>query len=387
MEFLSLTEFKSLSESASDRAVSIFLPTHTAGPDIQQDPIRLKNLLSEAEDRLLAAGVSEQAAAKCLKPAMRLIDNLGFWRYQSRGLALFLTEETCKIYRLPLDFESLVVVSNRFYLKPLLPLFFDNRYFYLLALSQNQVRLFQATRYQISEIPLGDMPGSLAEALRYDDPEKQLQYHSTGGGSQPVYHGQGGGTDDEKVNLRRFLNQVSDQLQDYLQGEEAPLVIASVEYLQPIFQEVSRYPNLMGEGVYGNYDDVEPDELREAAWPKVAALVEQSHQEALTQYQTLQATSADRVSDLVDHLVAAACRGQVDTLFVLAHAHYWGTYDAASGRVEPCSCQEPQAVDLLDLAAVQTFQQGGKVYLLESEAMPVTGAAAAIYRYEVPVQV
>ena len=50
-----------------------------------------------------------------------------------------------QVYRLTLEFESLVVVGDRFHLKPLLSLFFGDRYFYLLALSQNQVRFFQAT--------------------------------------------------------------------------------------------------------------------------------------------------------------------------------------------------------------------------------------------------
>jgi len=50
-----------------------------------------------------------------------------------------------QVYRLPLEFESLVVVGDRVHLKPLLSLFFGDRYFYLLALSQNQVRFFQAT--------------------------------------------------------------------------------------------------------------------------------------------------------------------------------------------------------------------------------------------------
>ena len=35
-------------------AVSIHLPTHVAGREIRQDPIRLKNLLSSAADRLAA---------------------------------------------------------------------------------------------------------------------------------------------------------------------------------------------------------------------------------------------------------------------------------------------------------------------------------------------
>lgn len=381
MQLLSLSEFKTLSESASDSAVSIYLPTHTAGPEIQQDPIRLKNLLSEAEDKLLAMGLEKPAATQILKPATTLLDDLKFWRYQSHGLALFLAPAACKIYRLPLSFESFVTVGKRFHLKPLLPLFSNNRYFYLLALSQNQVRFFQATRFQISEIPLEDAPTSLAEALRYDDPEKQLQFHSAGG-SQPVYHGQGVGTDDEKVNIERFFHKVNDALKDRLNGESAPLVIASVEYLQPIYKDANSYPNLLDEGVHGNPDDAQPDELRKAAWAKVAELVEQSHQEALAQYQALK--DSQKSSDRIEHIIAAAHRGQVDTLFVLENAHYWGSFEPTSGKTEAQNQSDTDSEDLLNFAAVQTFVQGGNVYLLPSAEMPTPGAVAAIYRYDVP---
>ena len=36
-------------------AVSIYLPTHVAGREVRQDPIRLKNLLSAAAERLKAS--------------------------------------------------------------------------------------------------------------------------------------------------------------------------------------------------------------------------------------------------------------------------------------------------------------------------------------------
>jgi len=42
-----------------------------------------------------------------------------------------------------------VVVSDRFHLKPLLPLLTGDGRFYILALSQNQVRLLQGTRYSV----------------------------------------------------------------------------------------------------------------------------------------------------------------------------------------------------------------------------------------------
>lgn len=42
---LSQQELKSVIAETHEPALSIFLPTHRAGREIQQDPIRLKNLL------------------------------------------------------------------------------------------------------------------------------------------------------------------------------------------------------------------------------------------------------------------------------------------------------------------------------------------------------
>ena len=51
MPTLSPEELKSVITEGHGPAVSIFMPTHRAGPGIQQDPIRLKNLLKQAEEQ------------------------------------------------------------------------------------------------------------------------------------------------------------------------------------------------------------------------------------------------------------------------------------------------------------------------------------------------
>lgn len=353
-----------------------------AGPETQQDPIRLKNLLGEAETKLLAVGMDKRGVQLLLQPGFDLLEDGDFWRHQSQGLALFLTAESMEMYRLPLAFESLVVVGDRFHLKPLLPLFSSDRYFYLLALSQNQVRLFQSTRYHISEVDLDRVPTSLAEALRYDDPQAQLQFHNvSGSGSVPNYHGHGVGTDDNNENIQRFLRTVNEGLQPHLNQEDAPLVIASVDYLQPIYREVNTYPHLLEEGVSGNPDEAQPDDLREAAWEKVSTLLEESHQQAVVHYNNLKSTN--QASDRLPDLLTAACRGQVDVMFTKANAHCWGQFDFNSGQLQQHDQPQPHDQDLLDLAAVQTFLQGGTVYLLDEAAMPTQTPVAAVYRYTV----
>jgi hypothetical protein len=166
MQLLTRQELKTLFEQRGEACVSLYMTTHRAGADVQQDPIRLKNLLREAEVTLNTMGLRSPEAGELLEPAQDLLGDSEFWQHQSEGLALFLSSRSFNAYRLPFEFEELVVVTNRFHVKPLLPLLSGDGRFYVLALSQNEVRLLQGTRYSVDEIELEDVPKSLVEALR-----------------------------------------------------------------------------------------------------------------------------------------------------------------------------------------------------------------------------
>lgn len=58
--------------------VSLFLPTHRAGPEVQQNPIRLKNLLRQAKQMLLERGRRRPDAEALLEPAQGLLFQEGF---------------------------------------------------------------------------------------------------------------------------------------------------------------------------------------------------------------------------------------------------------------------------------------------------------------------
>ena len=167
-------DLKALSQQQDESLVSIYLPTRPAGPETRENPIRFKNLLAAAESKLSERGFRASEARAMLEPAQQLVDDYDFWQHQSTGLALFISSSFSRSYRLPLDFEELVLVGPHFHLKPLVPLLSGDGRFYLLALSQNEIRLFQGTRHTFEEVMLTEqVPGSLAEALWYEDPEKQ----------------------------------------------------------------------------------------------------------------------------------------------------------------------------------------------------------------------
>ena len=293
MKLVSREEIKTLVEQPKDNSISIYMPVISAGAEVIQNPIRLKNLIKEAHTRLIEAGVDESQVNQILEKTNE-IDRQDFWEgIGEQGLAIFISKNIFHYYILPLEFEELVVVSDRFHVKPLLQILNNNGRFYVLGLSQNKVRMLVGTRYQCQEIDLTaleNVPTSLAEALKYDDvSEKQLQMHTTARSavnSQPwFFHGQGVGTDDaeQKTNIMRFFKALAKGLEKNIlhHDEQVPLVLAGVDFLIPMYKEANSYQYLMEDAVTGNPENISPQELHSQALPIVENYWNNSHKKVI----------------------------------------------------------------------------------------------------------
>lgn len=387
MNVVTRDDLRYLIDRSGNACVSIYMPTHRAGHDRQQDPIRLKNLLSQAEEKLREMGLMTLETQALLEPANVLLPDSGFWQQQGDGLAIFLSPGLYRFYRLPLRFEELLVVADSFHIKPLLPMLSGDGRFYILAISQDQVRLLQGTRYSVNEIDPQGMPAGMAQALRFDDPERQLQFHTGTPATTPgpdrsaVFHGHGGGVNDHKTNLLRYFHKVDDGLRDILQDEKTPLVLAGVDYLHPIYHQANSYQHLVKQGVTGNPDDLSAKDLHEKAWEIVRPMFQADYREAVSRYAAWAGSQDSRTSTGLDEILRAAYLGQVDTLFVVIGEQQWGSFDPYSDTLVRHAQFEPGVRDLLDFAAVHTLINRGTVYALASEGMPDETDVAAIFRY------
>ena len=381
MDIFTRTELEQLMHKEQQWCISIYIPTHRTGTAAQQDPIRLKNLLGEAEKHLIAQGVGRRDVDNMLEPASKLLRDSTFWQHQSIGLAIFLSSNRVRRYRLPLNFEELVVVEDHFHIKPLLPLFTGDGQFYILALSQNEIRLLNGTRDSVSEVDIGQVGGSLAEALPSGDYQAIFQHHTSSSASV-TFHGQGGGSDESAKNeLLRYFRLISDGLTEFLQEDRAPLVLAGVEYLLPIYKEANTYPNLIDMVIKGNPDLLRADELHKSAWNILEHHFQAAQEEAVAQYQQLAGQTSERATDTLEKIVPAAYHGQVETLLVAAGMQQWGVFNPVTSEIEIHDQMETGDEHLLDLAAVQTYLKGGMVYTMEPEKIPGRTSAAAVLRY------
>jgi hypothetical protein len=368
--------------------ISIYMPTFRAGADAQQNPIRLKNLLRSVQEKLEATGMEGADAAELLAPVRELGEDPAFWQEPSDGLAIFRTPEVLRAYRLPIVFDELVVVSERFHLKALFSLLAEDGRFYVLALSQKNLRLIAATRHRATEVKLPpDIPRSLDETL--GNPIRQYSQFQPGTsanarahvGRSPIFHGHGTGEDDLKAEIVQFFNLADKALVKHM-DRNAPVVLAGVEYLLPRYKETTELPHVLDEGLTGNAEGLSPEELRDKAWEIVEPALTADRRKAAEQYGDLLGTGL--ASSRYEEILPAAHDGRIASLFVARGVHLWGTYDPQKREIRLQENQDAQSgrnEDLLDQAAVQTFLHGGQVYAVPQQEVPDGQAMAASFRF------
>lgn len=383
MNLLTKEDLTHLMEKQDDICLSIYMPTYRAGSEIQQGRIRLKNLVREAETRLIEGGMRSPEAKEFLQPIQQLVLDNGFWLQQRDSLAIFLASDIFHYYKLPLKANECLQIGQRFLLKPLLPLLSGEGLFYVLALSQKKVRVLRCTRASVSELDV-DIPHSLEEAMQYDDPERQLQFHTntlegTNSRAAALFHGHGTGPDDSKDNILRYFQLIDRGLSSLLREEKAPLVLAGVDFLFPIYHKANTYPYLASEGLPGNPDELENEDLQTRAWPLVEHYYHKAEQEALTYFGPFNGTG--RTTHDITQAAPAAYHGQVEILFLASGAEQPGSFDPGSNLVQLHGELEPGDEDLYDFTAVQTLLNGGAVYMMEADKIPNGEPLAALLRY------
>ncbi|MBR8832475.1 MAG: hypothetical protein DSM106950_00125 [Stigonema ocellatum SAG 48.90 = DSM 106950] len=392
MDLISTEKIKTLLEQPKQNSVSIYMPMQIAGPEVRQNAIRFKNLIKEAEARLIDGGLEQNEAMELLVKAHQL-DQPPFWEERGeQGLAIFISKDIFQYYSLPLDFEELVVVTDRFHIKPLLQILNGNGRFYLLTLSQKDVRLFEGTRYTVKEVEVENLPNSLDEALGYDDTAKEGEFRiatSNGGTSNPfsqsqpgTFHGQGSPDRNEhQKDILQFFQIIDGVLQEKLRNQQAPLVLAGVEYLLPVYREANTYKHLMAESITGNTKIESAQELHHQAWSIVEANFKKSQQEVVELFHELFGSGSGKASNNIKEITSAAYYQRVDSLLVAVGEQRWGLFDPTSETVYLHQEEETGDEDLLDFAAAHTLLNGGTVYAVEPEQVPYSSPIVAIFRY------
>jgi hypothetical protein len=386
---LTKERFAELANYESECCVSIFVGAHAAGVEVNEhfDPINFKNQLQEAGRRLSEKGKDQAYIEKLLEPGYELIRDNEFWTELSPGFAVFIAEGFFKYIKMPVPpAEEVLVIEPTFYVTPLISLMQSSEYFYLLVISKQGCKLFKADAWGMQKVPV-ELPQSIEEVKRISGLDATTFRSGSNGPRAPrysqegSYHGVGGGNPDGKDNMLVYFEAVDDILWDKIFNKEnAPLVLAGVEYEIPIYRSAADYHNIWPEVLTGGHrQSQDTQSLYQDVKEVMKPYFEQRVTKALDLYMNNSANG--KTSSIAADIIPAAYYSQVSHLFVCKGEHIWGTFDEMSNELGFHDTPDEDGEDLIDNAVVKTLANGGEVFLLDKEKMPVETQMAAIMRF------
>jgi len=365
-----LSEVKSLTHARSDACVSIYLETTPLTQDIGASRIQLGNLAKQAREQLEARGFDKRRLATLIEHLDDMAEDDEFWRLQANSLAVLATPDWVRTFRLANRLISMVEVSDRFHLKPLLRAVTFPHMAFVLSLSENAVRLVEV----FAELPpetvkVADLPKDAASAVG----KSTLNSRSASGRIQ--------GSEGQKVRFRQYLRQIDSALRPVLAGRDTPLILAATEPLASLFRSVNTYPHLLPDGISDSPDRLTNAELAALARPILDKGYARDVAEITALYEK-RAKQGRATADLSD-AARAATFGAIEMLLVDINEVIPGTVDEVSGAIQFAEKADASNYGVVDEITGRALSNGARVLGVRRDEIPGNGVLAAILRYAV----
>lgn len=361
--------------------ISLYQPTHRSHPDNGQDPIRFGNLVKKAEASWKER-YPDKDPAPLLANLRKLGEELNFWNHTLDGLAVLVSPDIFRVYRLQRAVPELVNVGDSFHIKPLLRMVQSADRYQVLAINRHSASLFVGNRDALDPFDAGDDFPDTLESVLGDDPLRQRPASWSRGAAATI-----AGVNDGQIERSKLVDADTEQFfravdravaEQFSRPSRLPLMLAALPEHQAVFRKLSHNAYLLPQGIDTHPDALGMDELRERAWrvmePKylerLAGLVDMYHA----------ARARWLANDDVAQVGRSAFSGRVSTLLVEADRQVNGTMDPESGAVD-FAAEGGIGEDLLDDIAEKVIANGGQVVVVPKGRMPSETGLAAIYRF------
>lgn len=379
---------KSLAESRGFPLVSIYFPTHPTFPDAEQDPIRLANALSEVSSQLVEAGWGPRDIEDFTAEAASREKGDHFWRYQDRGLAVFIEEGKTQWVKLPAEPEELVVVAGRYHLRPLIHMMRDRGHFHVLAASEGSVHFYTGSNNELLEIHVAEMPSSVEQLRGRTDFDADVIFHNRDRGSQvggaqaSKYSALGQSPEDyEQILIDHYARDIANAVDAHLAAGAAPLILVALPRMLGRLKHHLDYAHLIDDAVALDPNSMDVNALHAAAWQLANPALSTEREELRDRLRAALKGAGAKYSTSLEDIMRAAEEGRVDTVFLANGVQIWGHYDPQHRIVRIDYTSGPENEDLLNLLALRVLEQGGDARSLPEDMVDEIGPVAALYRY------
>jgi hypothetical protein len=345
-------------------ALTITLPTHRTSPENFQDPIRVKNLVEQATNRLLEE-FSMREIAPLLARLEKLVEGIDF-RNTLDGLALFVTRDFARAFQLPFTLKERVHLGETFLTRDLVFAMNRTPRYWTLVLSEKPTRLFEGTRDTLIEIQEGEFPMT----------------HEGPGGAQPLPGGFGIKKSAYRDEYhRQFFRHVDTALKPFMADDRLPLAVVGVVRFLAFFNEVTDHKESIIATISGSHDKTSPHELGKLVWSLVKNALADQREQVLSELD--KAVGERKFVSTIGEVWRMASEGRGHLLLVEEDFHYPARVDRTGRHLTPAD--DITAPDVLDDAVDEIIEtvlsKQGRVVFLENGQLETHQRIALILRY------
>ena len=275
--------------------VTISFNTHRTHPGNIQDKIILKNLLKEAEKRVVKE--FGKKSNEVLIEKIAAVQNEVDINYNLDSLHLFLSNNTEEIVKLPWSIShNRVHVSNTFAIRSLIKIYNQSESYLVMVLSQGGVNLYEAINDGIiGEIINDDFPF----------PENSHNIFFPERKSDPVY------VDDL---IRKYFNRIDKSFVKVHNETGLSCIVVSTVDNYSLLIQVADKPEAYNGFVRIDYNRRAPHQIVQQTWKLIKSL--QSERKAMAIKEMKEAVAQGKVVTDLQEIYQAAIDGRGDLLII-----------------------------------------------------------------------
>ncbi|MEV6114501.1 chemotaxis protein [Streptomyces sp. NPDC052109] len=344
-------------------AVSVLTPTHRREPQNGQDPVRLRNVVTEARRRLESdPAVTRERRNDVVAQLDRALAEVDL-AHAEDGLVIFAAPGEHQVWSLARPVPERVVLSDTFLTRNLVAAQAAERPFWVLSVSADRVTLWSGGEDRVVEDRSGGFP--LERRQENFDPERQMRT----GGLPSTFSDEG---------TRQFLREADTAMSTVLREQPRPLYVTGEQAALSLLDEVGSAAKVAVHVPHGGLAHAGPD----AVWQALRPVLEAEARKGTTAVvrELTSARGHRTFAAGLDELWQSAREGRVRLLAV--EENYRATVSDLGEHLVPAERGDLDArEDIVDEIVEQCLETGAEVRFVPDGTLGDANGMAGVLRY------
>lgn len=349
----------------AEACVSIYLKTTPITHEIEACKIEFSNLIRQAIHQLEAQGLDKHHVKQIQELFEEVQQDDVLWRNQAHTLAVFATPDSIRTFRLANLINSRIEVSDRFNIKPLLRSTTFDQSAYVIAVSENSMRLVEI----FADLPPEEIKDPNFPEHLYSDMTRRSRKDMKSG------------DEDLKRDIAKYSRLIDAAIAPLLKHSDIPVIVMAAQPIASIFHNLCTANNLLPQIISCSPDRIPLHDIATAARTVLQghyqSKIEALHERYTARFQKRRAT------DKLEEIARAATLGSIETLYIDIDGKASGCIDENTGEIDYHPAEGTIQYNLVGEITRRAFLSGAQVIALRQSDMPAAAEVAATLRFPI----